>query len=207
MFISTSLDYAKFYELCDPLDTKPLRLSDAPYSTWLTIEQAKHLFTGQLRLSEPLKLKAYQGSSPRDFLWAGLSRIISISQRTAELLAENQITGWATYPLIVLGRKGEEIPGYVGFSVTGSSLSSDRSRSEIVVKPPPTPDGQSYRVYRGLYFKESLWDGCDIFLVRGNIVVTEKVNLLFRKAKISNVQLTPLPEVEIDVFLDKFDND
>lgn len=207
MFISTALDYSKFYELSDPFNRKPLRLSDDPYSTWLTIEQANNLFTGQLRLGQPLKLMAYQGNLLCDFLWAGLSNIVCISGRTVQLLQENQITGWATYSVTTLGRIGEEFGGYAGFSVIGSSLQSDRSRSEIITKPPPTPAGQAYQVYRGLYFNETQWDGSDFFLVRGNIVVTEKVYLLFRKAKISNVSFKPLTEVEIDVFLDRFDAD
>ncbi len=207
MFTSMSLDYSKFYNLTDPLATRPLRLSDEGYSEWLTREQAWMLFRGNLELGHPLRLGAYQGGQATDFLWAGLVHIICISSRVVELLTEHRITGWATYPVEVYGREGEPLPGYHGFSVTGPECKRDRSRSQIIEKPPPSPRGQSYQVYKGLYFDESQWDGSDIFLVRpfGGIVVTEKVYKLFKRNRVSNVRLIPLPKVEIDVILDEYE--
>jgi hypothetical protein len=69
--------------------------------------------------------------------------------------------------------------------------------------------GEPYQVYKGLFFYEEDWDGSDIFRVSnfGGTVVTGKVDKIFKQAKVTNVKLTPLPEVERDVLLDKYDHD
>lgn len=200
-------EYAELYRLSDPLGSRPLRLSDENFSDWLTSEQAWALFRGQLRLTKPLRLGAYMGGHPSDFLWAGLSHVVCVSHRVVESLIEDAVTGWSIYNVEVFGRKGEPLPGHHGFSVIGPECPLDRSRSQIVTKPPPAPGGKSYQVYRGLYLDESQWDGSDFFVVRpfGGIVVTEKVYRLFKRAKVTNVRLTPLTEVELDVMLDQFE--
>lgn len=205
MSTSTILDYSRFYDMSDPMAGRPLRLSPKHYSDWLTNDQAWQLFTGQLNLVEPLRLGAYRGGHPSEFLWAGLSHIVCVSQRVIELLTENSITGWAIYSVEVHGRRGEFLPDYHGFSVIGPECTRDRSRSQILTKPPPAPGGKSYQVYKGLYFDESRWDSSDFFLVRRGIVVTEKVYRLFKKAKVTNVLFVSLPEVEIDVRLDEYE--
>ncbi|BCX04396.1 MAG: hypothetical protein KatS3mg053_2334 [Candidatus Roseilinea sp.] len=60
-----------------------------------------------------------------------------------------------------------------------------------------------------MYFDESQWDGSDFFLVQplNSIAVTEKVYRLFKRAKVTNVRLTPLIQVELDVTLDQFEKD
>jgi len=173
----------------------------------MTSEQAWKLFRGKFKPEHPLRLSAYQGGQATDFLWTAFPPLVCISSRVVELLTEHRITGWATYPVEVYGREGEPLPGYHGFSVTGPECKRDRSRSQIIEKPPPSPRGQSYQVYKGLYFDESQWDGSDIFLVRpfGGIVVTEKVYKLFKRNRVSNVRLIPLPKVEIDVILDEYE--
>ena len=66
--------------------------------------------------------------------------------------------------------------------------------------PAPTERGRPYQVYRGVYFHPEQWDGSDLFFVNGHRVVRDTVVKAFKRAKISNVQLTPLPDEEIDVF-------
>lgn len=203
-----SIDYSRFFDLADPLASRPLRLMGGKaehYSDNVTSEQAWLLFRGYLKPAKPLKLGAYRGGQATDFLWASLVHIICVSSRVVELLTEHQITGWDTYPVEVYGRKGEPLPGYYGFAVTGPECRRDRSRSQIVDKPAPTPEGRGYRVYKGLYFDETQWDGSDLFLVRPCTVVTERLYRLLKKARISNVRLTPLIEVEIEVKLDEYE--
>ncbi len=202
----TSLDYSKLFKLVDPLANRPLRLETVRDAVWLTIrDDVWPLYRGQLKLSEPLKLRAYMGGQATDFLWTGYPPLVCVSSRVVELLTEHEITGWDTYPVEVYGRKGEPLPGYHDFAVTGPECRRDRSRSEILTRQ-DVPGGKPFQVYKGLYFDESRWDGSDMFLVRpvGGIVVTEKVYRLFKKEKVSNVRLTPLTEVELDVKLDQY---
>lgn len=204
MSSSRELDFGEFFELYDPLANRPLRLTPDESSEWLK-QYASALFGGQISLDRPVRLKAYAGGQATDFLWADYIPLVCISCRTVELLEEHHFTGWATYPVVVYGRKGEPIEGYYGFAITGRAGDYDRSRSQIVTKPPPVPGGQARKVYKGLYFDESQWDGSDIFLVGGKNVVTRAVREAFKRAKITNVRFTPLTEVEIPVYLDRFD--
>ncbi|MCU0488365.1 MAG: hypothetical protein MUE67_05380 [Anaerolineales bacterium] len=208
MSTSAALDFNHFYELYDPLASRPFRLSDEGYSNWLTKEQAIELFRGRLNLDTPLRLGAYMGGQATDFLWSGLIPLVCISERVSELLQMNGITGWTTYPVEVFGRKGEPLPGYHGFAVTGSECRRDRSRSQIFTRQ-AVSGGEPFQVYKGLYFYEEDWDGRDILWVKsyGGIVVTEKAYKILKRAKVTNVKLTPLPDVELQVLLDKYDHD
>lgn len=207
-FTTRSVDYGKFYELSDPLANRPLRLEDYD-SDWLTNEQLQLLVRGALRPEQPLKLRGYMGRQVVDVLWTGRALLFCVSSRVIELLSEHGITGWSTFPVEVYDRQGGPLPGYHGFAITGPVCRRDKSRSQIVAKPPPVPEGEGREVYRGLYFDESQWDGSDFFWVdrSGGRVVTERVYRLFKRNKISNVRLVPLPEVEIDVILDRFEKD
>ena len=41
------------------------------------------------------------------------------------LLEENGITGWSTYPIEVYDRKGNSLPDYHGFAITGGTCDQD----------------------------------------------------------------------------------
>jgi hypothetical protein len=199
------IDFRTLFELYDPIAKRPLRLTIKDEYDWISREQASALFTGRLsKLERPLRLDAYMGGQATDFLWCALTSLVCISHRVVTLWKEHQFTGWSVYPVEVYGRKGERLPDYFGFAVTGPRLKRDRSRSEIVTKPSPVPGGKSWQVYKGLYFDEKEWDGSDFFLVEGSIVVTQAVRDVCTRAKISNVRFTPLTEVEISVNLDKY---
>ena len=205
MSISPSLDLMEFYTLDDPLATRPLRLS--PSVNWLNSEAAFLLARGQWQPPESILLHAQSGKQAVDVLWTTFPPIFCVSSRLVNLLMENSISGWSVYPVEVLGRKNESLPGYHGFSVIGPECQRDRSRSHVITKL--NAAGRPTQVYKGLYFNEDQWDGSDFFVVRpfGGIVVTERVHRLFRDAKVTNAQLTPLTEVEIDVLLDQFDKE
>jgi hypothetical protein len=203
--IHTLINYKKIFHLRDPLATRPLRLSISGFSDWMNDEQAWAIFKASEKPNQPIKLGAYQGGQATDFLWSAMPPLVCVSSRVVNLLEKNSITGWTTYPVEVFGRNGEELPGYHGFSITGPECRRDRSRSEIITKPPPVPTGKSFQVYKGLYFDEADWDGSDFFLVRMNIkVITGRVKDLFVQSKISNVNLIPLSEVERQVLLDRY---
>jgi hypothetical protein len=199
------LDFKEMFTFSDPLATRPLRLTTEGYSDWLTWKQAVGLFRGELSLSQPLKLHGYMGRQMTDVLWSAFTPIIVISQRLLDILKEHQLSGWKTYSVEVYGREDKLLPNYYGLSITGRAGDRDRTRSLTVTKPAPVPNGKPRQVYKGLYFDERQWDKSDFFLVSGRVIVTKTVKETFKKAKISNVHFVPLPEVEIDVFLDRFE--
>jgi len=118
-----------------------------------------------------------------------------------DVLSQHSFKGWSVYPVEVYGRKGEPIPDYYGFAITGRGGEVDISRSQLVTKPAPTERGRPYQVYLGMYFHPEQWDGSDLFFVNGHRVVQERVVKAFKRAKISNVQFISLPDVELDAYL------
>jgi hypothetical protein len=196
--MAKNVDYSDFFYMHDPLANRPLRLS--PQQDWIMRENENIewlLFYGELQPPEPVIFKAYMGGQATDFLWSGLVALVCISQRVVDLLRDNALTGWATYPVEVYGRQGEHLPGYYGFAVTSYAGEQDLSRSQIVTR---SLYGKPVEMYKGLYFSESSWDGSDIFRVGpGTKVVTGKVQRAFKRAKISNVRFTPVLEDETEV--------
>jgi hypothetical protein len=177
-----------------------------PNPNWLTIAQQRQLSRGQFCPQEPLIFNAYRGNKATDVLWSDSIDPFFFSVRLLTLLIDQGISGWNTYPVELYNRQRERLDSYMGIAITGPECQRDRSRSEIVDKPPPVLGGQGYQVYRGLYFDESQWDGSDLFRVNegGGIVVTDRVHRLFHMHKIRNAKFTPLPEVEIRVAFDKY---
>ncbi len=191
------IDYHQFYEISDPLVNRPLRLdTDGSVSG----EMAWQLSRGQLTPGQPLRLVAAMGGQPAPILWTRFPPLVCVHQRVVDLLSQHNFKGWDVYPVEVYGRKGEPVPDYYGFAITGRGGEVDISRSQLITKPAPTERGRPYQVYRGVYFHPEQWDGSDLFFVNGHRVVRDTVVKAFKRAKISNVQLTPLPDEEIDVF-------
>lgn len=113
---------------------------------------------------------------------------ILISDSLKLLFEENHITGWRSYPVVVYDKKGNQIPGYNGFTVTGrggkmnylkdkKDLPYDKSRTQFI------------------QWEQSQWDGSDFFGVKPlYILATSRVKKVFKSAKIKGVSLTPLEE-------------
>ncbi len=59
------------------------------------------------------------GSRLRDVLDTGYPPAYLISDRFRDLLTENNVTGWKTYPIRLYDKKGNLINGYNGLSFTG----------------------------------------------------------------------------------------
>jgi len=199
--------FPAFYRLQDPMSNRYLRLTTCEPEDQKTVSFLIMLFRGMETPNNPILLEGYMGSKISDFMHSGLLFIRVISNRVLFILKDNYVTGWKTYPVEVHDRGGNLLPGYHGFSVIGKECRRDRSRSQIITKQ-AVPGGEPFEVYKGLYFFEEDWDGSDIFLVQNNmIVVTEKVRNLFKKNKVTNVKFIPLEEIELDVYLDKFEKD
>jgi len=196
MTTAGKIDYSKLFELNDPLANRPLRFLTK--QKWLTWEKGYQLFSGEWQPPEPVILEAYMGGQATDIMWSGGGPIFCVSQKVVDLLKEEKFTGWATYPVEVHDRKGEFLPGYHGFTITGRAGEHQLERSQVIYKP-LFPGGDPRKVYQGFFFDERRWDGSDIFKLSesSHIIVKKEVRDALKRAKISNVRLTPLLEVEI----------
>lgn len=70
----------------------------------------------------PVTFKQVGGKKFTDILATGVPSQFLISERLEKILMANSITGWQTYPINLLDKKGNRIEGYSGFSVTGISV-------------------------------------------------------------------------------------
>jgi hypothetical protein len=123
-----------------------------------------------------------------------------IHERVADLLSQSGITGWRGYAAQVFDRSEKTVAGYRGLAVSGrcESIRIDKEHSQLVYRTFP---GGEFPNFRGLQFTDESWDGSDFFMSADGktdwIVVTDKVERIFRKAHVKNCVLTPISEVEI----------
>ena len=141
-----------------------------------------------------------QQPSKEQILEHGKTSLYLISERLKNLLEENQTTGWKTFPVKVLDKKKREVPGYLGFSVTGRCGPIDDSKALIIEKR-LVPTGPICTYYKGLYIRLDQWDGADFFVPEKTIgiVVTRRTAEILKKNKITNMELENLTEVERNV--------
>ena len=115
-----------------------------------------------------------------------------ISDSLKQLLIDNNITGWKSYPIHMYDKRGNEVYGYSGFSVTGRCGGTLEYRTDKVCY------ANGYRFFEGLSFDIAQWDGSDIFMVNGNrsIIITKLVYKLFKAHKIDAIDMRALPEYD-----------
>lgn len=184
--------FEELYRLSDPLSNPPFR-GDA-----LT-DQPAELLRAECSPAEPVRVAHAMGGRPFDLIWTTYAGLFLISSRVRDLLENEGITGWRTYPVEVTGRQGAVIPGYHGFAVTGRCGPFDLSKSQMIIKPPPVPRGRAAPYHRGLFFEPSTWDGSDVFCSENGwltVIVTRKVHDLFRRYKVRNVEFERLIDYE-----------
>ncbi len=154
----------------------------------LSLDAAREVTRAELTPRDPVELRWMQGRRvPRDFIWTTLAVPVIVSERVVAILSQRRFLGWSVYPIAVRGPKDEDIQGYHGLAVRGRCGRLQPERSEEVQTVGPV--GNRVRVYRGLYFDESAWDGSDLFMpsdqLSGQMFVTEPVRdvLLENKVK------------------------
>ena len=135
--------------------------------------------------------KSYGGKKFTDFLNTGYgSNLRPISDKVLDILIDNNITGWKTYPIQVFDKKGNEVPGYHGFSIIGRCKDLDISLLKERVAVQYYESGPIREYYKGFPLDLSAWDGSDIFLLSGTgwSFITKRVYSLFKKHKITNIR-------------------
>ena len=120
-FVSTTVT-------ASPLGLRFRSSSDSP-------GDALKLLTGDYtNISFPVVFKHDSGQQFRDFLDTGYAALFLISENLRSGFEKNNLTGWKSFPIKLLGKNGIEIGGYHGFSVTGRCGSIDFSKSKIIEK-------------------------------------------------------------------------
>lgn len=191
-----------FYSLSPKFSNSPVCL----FNEDLSVDLGLKLLHGDTDTFDlPISFKHVSGHKYTDFLNPGGFFSI-VSEKVTKLLEENNITGWKTFPIKAKHKNGSEINGYIGLSITGKTGKFDKSQSEIIRKR-TVENGPEIDFYKGLYFDMTEWDGNDLFIPKETafFIMTKKVYEVFKKNKISNVNLKPTDKIEISCYtiLDK----
>ncbi len=158
------------------------------------------IFLGNLVPEKPERYERASGQKAYDFIGTTDGCSLLISERVVAGLREHEISGWSTYPLEL--RKGpfaagSPMNGYRGLVITGRCGPLDRGRYETVIKPNASGK-QMMKWARGLYFDEKTWDGSDLFVPAGTLMVlgTEKAKRMLATLEARNLTITRVTEVE-----------
>jgi hypothetical protein len=146
----------------------------------------------------PVAFKQDSGTKLLDILDTGFPGFFIISERVRTILEKNGLTGWKVFPIKLCDKKGNEITGYHGFSVTGQCGPISYKKSEIIEKR-RVPHGPLCKFYKGIFIDD--WDGTDFFTPDGTYqtFITQRTAEIFKKNKITNVSLKSLAESEISI--------
>lgn len=142
----------------------------------------------------PLEFRHDCGKRYDDVIRTGFCFFYLISDRFREVLEKNHFTGWKCFPVRILTKKGEEVHGYQGLSVTGRAGIIHWERSEVI-----QDEYSSY--YRGIHLDREEWDGSDFFLAKDywGIFVTKRVKEALLEAKLTNIRFKDYSECLRDV--------
>jgi len=145
----------------------------------------------------PVEFKHENGSKLRDVLDTGFVSLFLISDKFKTVLEENKLTGWKSYTIKLVDKKGNEITGYHGFSVTGRCTSTSFAKSQIIDKH-FVENGPICKFYKGMSIVG--WDGTDFFSPddKGWIFVTKNAAEKLKQNKLNNIYLKNLADIEVD---------
>jgi hypothetical protein len=146
----------------------------------------------------PLEFKHEKKHKPLDILDTGTATLYLISNKMKITLEENKLTGWKTFPIKLQDKKGNEITGYYGFSITGR-CGPINYRNSVIFNKQHFEGGPFGKYYRGYQFDLDQWDRSDFFISKYNfgIIITERAKNALNQNKITNIKLTNIIDVEL----------
>ncbi|GHU69179.1 hypothetical protein FACS189413_07610 [Bacteroidia bacterium] len=199
------MDISKFYILSEKLSGATLQA----HPVGLNFKEDDNGFDDVIRLlmgdyidiKFPVIFKQAYGKRLDDIIRTGHAVLFLISDKMKAVLEENALTGWKTFAVKVLDKKGQEIQGYHGLSITGRCGKIDYSKSEIIEKR-LVPNAPLGKYYKGLHIGLDKWDGSDFFLPEKyfGTIITSRAAEVLKKNKLTNIRLENLTEIETSDF-------
>jgi hypothetical protein len=155
------------------------------------------LTRAEIQPPRPIKVQWAMGRvQPVELIWTMMGTAVVIADSVVQMLRSHGFTGWALYELAVQDKQGQPVPGYSGLAIPGRCGNLANSMS---VEVPRIYPGGVFPVWKGLLFDPASWDGSDFFMPAQNVgyvFVVEAVKKAFERAKIRNVEFTPLDQFE-----------
>jgi len=191
---STSRPFPGFDFLFEVTEPDSLRFFRA---NLLLAEDEFFVTRGDVSPNEPVTAHWYMGrGKPEDIVWTGHVATVLVSERIHSIFLEHGISGWSSYRVSLHGKNAEPISGYFGLVINGRCGAIDNSKSQQISKRFPAKNS---KVWKGIFFDPSSWDGSDLFMPSGRngwIFATNDVKQVIEKEKIKNIAFNPLGEVE-----------
>lgn len=148
--------------------------------------------------SFPLVFHHISGTKKYDIIAAGFPSLFLISNRFSEIMKINNITGYKTYPVVIVEKNGIQTNEYVGLSIAGKSDNRSFTNS-IILSKRLTETAPISKSYLGFEIDENKWDKSDFFLVGDttNVLITEKLKKVIKQNAFSNIVVEPIDKYEI----------
>ncbi|TSE05418.1 hypothetical protein [Aquimarina algiphila] len=128
--------------------------------------------------NDVVKTKKDMGKRTYDLLAFndGMNKVIS--DKLLNLLIENEVIGFKTYPVDIKGVKEK----YHGLQVIG--------KSGKYMKPEKKEDNDDYS-FKGVKFDPETWDGSDIFFPEGTtaLTITPRIKKILEENNITNIEI------------------
>lgn len=139
-----------------------------------------NVFSGNVTYTKPIETSVKSGKYFYDVLSFDDGINMVISKRLYELLKQNNITGWKTYPISIKNIKHK----YYGFQITG--------RSDELIEP------KEHGFYKGYNFNMDSWDGSDFFSPRGTHLrfMTPRLRSLLKDNTITNIDIDNIKDID-----------
>jgi hypothetical protein len=112
-------------------------------------------------------------------------------------LQEHELTGWTSYPIALTDKEGIALERFALLGVRGRCGPIEDDLSEIILVPPPTPEGRESRQLKGMFFDATRWDGSDFSCPAnggGLTFLTPKATHALKKLRPTGCDLEPASE-------------
>jgi hypothetical protein len=148
----------------------------------------------------PVIFNQQSGKKIEDIIDTGWAGLYLISDRLKQIMENERLSGWKTFPVRVYDKNGSEIEKYHGFSITGRCGPVDINKSNIVEKQ-IIPDGPFVKYYRGLYVGLDKWDGSDFFIPEKyyGTIMTERAAVVLKKNRVTNLRIKNLMDIDVHI--------
>ncbi len=204
------MDIKDFYSFGSKLSSSTVQAHPIGLKEFHPIDPNKKYLYDELKLirgdysdiSFPVIFKQEYGKKLEDVLDTGWASLFLISDKMKAVLEENALTGLKIFAIKLFDKKGTEIHGYHGLSISGRCGKIDYSKSEIIEKR-LVPNAPLGKYYKGLHIGLDTWDGNDFFLPEKyfGIIITSRAAKILKKEKLSNIRIENLADIETSDFV------
>jgi hypothetical protein len=197
------MEISSFYDLTDKFTSRTYQVGKSSLNEPIVegvVPDYYRVAAGNYdRITFPVTFHHRYGNKLGDLMNTGLVVLYLISDRMRALFEQEGFTGWQTFPVVIYDKKGVEVPGYHGFSVTGRCGPIDYTRCEVVTRR-YVPHGPEVRFCKGLYVGLDQWDGSDFFMPPAyyGTICTARVVEAVRRAKLTLIDFRNLADIQTD---------